>query len=60
MAQPKRKIARARRDRRRSHLALKPPNVIKCPNCARPSLAHRVCPECGFYNGRQVVITSET
>ncbi len=59
MAQPKRRISRARRDKRRSHLALKPPNVVKCSNCGKPSLSHRVCPECGFYDGRQVVLTSE-
>ncbi|NQU08970.1 MAG: 50S ribosomal protein L32 [Candidatus Abyssubacteria bacterium] len=60
MAQPRSNLSRTRRDKRRSHLALKAPNVMKCPNCARPTLAHRVCPECGFYKGRQVVITSET
>ncbi|GAB4355135.1 MAG: 50S ribosomal protein L32 [Candidatus Abyssubacteria bacterium] len=60
MAQPKRRISRTRRDKRRSHQALKPPNVIECPNCGRPAVSHRVCPECGFYKGRQVVLTSET
>jgi len=60
MAQPKRRICRTRRDKRRAHLAAKAPNVMKCPNCARPTLAHRACPECGFYNGRQVVMTSES
>ena len=59
MAQPRSNHSRARRDKRRSHLALKSPNVIKCPNCARPTQAHKVCPECGFYKGRQVVMTSE-
>ena len=56
MAQPRSNHSRARRDKRRSHLALKTPNVIKCPNCAKPTQAHRVCPECGFYKDRQVLI----
>ncbi|MBI5115965.1 50S ribosomal protein L32 [Candidatus Poribacteria bacterium] len=59
MAQPKRRISRTRRDKRRAHRALKAQNVMKCPNCAKPVLAHRVCPECGFYNGRQVVTVAE-
>jgi len=60
MAQPRSNHSCTRRDKRRSHLALKAPNVLKCPNCAKPTLSHRVCPECGFYKGRQVVMTSET
>ena len=59
MAQPRSNHSRARRDKRRSHLALKSPNVIKCPDCAKPTQAHRVCPSCGSYKGRQVVMTSE-
>ena len=60
MAQPRSNHSRARRDKKRSHHALKAPNLTKCPNCARPAHPHRVCPECGFYKGRQVVQTSET
>jgi len=59
MAQPRSNHSRARRDKKRSHHALEAPNVIKCPNCARPVLPHRVCSECGFYKGRQVIMTSE-
>ena len=27
----------------------------KCSNCGKAKLSHRVCPNCGFYKGRQVV-----
>ncbi|OQY80375.1 MAG: 50S ribosomal protein L32, partial [Chloroflexi bacterium UTCFX4] len=30
---PKRKLSKGRRDRRRSHHALKPQNLTECPNC---------------------------
>ena len=30
---PKRKLSKGRRDRRRSHLALKAQNLTECPNC---------------------------
>ncbi len=59
MAQPRSNHSTARRNKRRSHHALKAPNLIQCPNCAKPALPHRVCPACGFYKGRQVVQTSE-
>ena len=40
---------------RRSHLALSVPGMITCPNCGELTLAHRVCGNCGFYKGKQVV-----
>ena len=55
MAVPKRKISKTRRDNRRSHHALKAPNVIECPECKEPRMSHRACPSCGFYNGRKVL-----
>jgi large subunit ribosomal protein L32 len=26
-----------------------------CPNCEQPVLPHRVCANCGFYQGREVI-----
>jgi large subunit ribosomal protein L32 len=59
MAVPKQKTSRARRDKRRSHDALKPPPRATCPQCGDPKLPHRVCPTCGTYRGRELVQTSE-
>lgn len=56
MAVPKKKTSKARRDSRRAHnFRLVAPNLIPCPNCKAPTLPHRVCPTCGYYQGRQVV-----
>ncbi len=55
MAVPKRKISKTRRDNRRSHHALKAPNVVECPECKEPRMSHRACPSCGSYNGRKVL-----
>lgn len=52
---PKRKLSSGRRDRRRAHDALKARNLVTCPNCGEPRLPHRVCPKCGFYQGREVL-----
>ncbi len=53
--QPKRKLSKGRRDRRRAHDAVTPPNLIACTNCGSMILSHKVCPNCGFYKGREVV-----
>ncbi|NLG40788.1 MAG: 50S ribosomal protein L32 [Chloroflexi bacterium] len=52
---PKRKISPGRRDRRRAHDHLKASASVNCPNCGEPRLPHRVCPKCGYYQGREVI-----
>ncbi|MGE5264885.1 MAG: 50S ribosomal protein L32 [Acidobacteriota bacterium] len=51
---PKRKLSKGRRDRRRSHLAMKATNLVACPNCHQMRLPHHVCPHCGYYEGEQI------
>ena len=58
MAVPKKKVSKARRDKRRSNnskLAL--PGVSKCSNpaCNACVKNHCVCKVCGFYNGKMVL-----
>ncbi|MDR3071504.1 MAG: 50S ribosomal protein L32 [Endomicrobium sp.] len=56
MPNPKRKHTPHRRDCRRSaNSKLSLPNSSKCSNCGLAKMSHRVCPECGFYNGKLVV-----
>jgi len=55
MALPKRRQSHSRTRLRRSHDALKAPNVSKCPECGEPKQPHRLCAGCGTYNGRTVV-----
>jgi large subunit ribosomal protein L32 len=54
-ALPKRKYAKARQGKRRSHLGLSLPPLVYCPQCHNLKLSHHVCPICGYYAGRQVV-----
>ncbi len=53
--QPKRKLSKGRRDRRRSQDALEANNLVACSNCGEMRLPHRVCPNCGHYQGREVI-----
>jgi len=54
MAHPKRKISKARKNKRRTHHKLNDVTLSKCSNCDSFHKAHHACPECGYYRGRQV------
>ena len=60
MAVPKRRHSGARRDKRRSHDAISEPASSYCPNCQEPKLTHRICANCGYYNGKEVIKTAES
>ncbi len=53
--QPKRKLSKGRRDRRRAQDALEAINLVQCSNCGEMRLPHTVCPNCGQYQGREVI-----
>ncbi len=55
MAVPKRKTSKARRDKRRANWKLAIPGMIKCSQCGAFKMPHRVCKECGYYDGKEVV-----
>ncbi len=56
MAVPKRRVSKARRDKRRSNVwRMDAPELVKCSQCGELKRPHRLCPECGYYNGKQVI-----
>ena len=57
MPLPKQRTSKRRRDMRRSHHRLDIPTLNPCPQCRQPRLSHRVCPNCGQYDGREVIVT---
>ena len=59
MAVPKGKISKARRNSRRANWKLELPGIVECPQGHQKKLAHRVCKNCGYYNGVQVVNKDE-
>ncbi|MDI6815409.1 MAG: 50S ribosomal protein L32 [Dehalococcoidales bacterium] len=54
-ALPKRKLAKARQGKRRSHFGLSLPSLNYCSQCHSPKLSHRVCPTCGSYADREII-----
>ncbi len=60
MAVPKRKVSKARRDKRRSQVwKLSAPAFSRCPQCGELKLPHRVCGNCGYYKGKEVIASKE-
>lgn len=56
MAHPKRKLSKARRDSRRAQtFKLSMPGIVECPQCHEMKLAHRVCKDCGYYDGKEII-----
>ena len=40
---------------RRGHIKAEVAQTSACENCGAPRRSHRVCGNCGFYRGRQVL-----
>jgi large subunit ribosomal protein L32 len=59
MGLPKRRVSKARRDKRRTGKRLEAPSLSSCPDCGEPVLPHRACPSCGSYKGRKVIKKDE-
>jgi large subunit ribosomal protein L32 len=47
-------MSQSRQGARRSHHYITPPQVQYCGQCNEPVLPHRVCQNCGYYQGREV------
>ncbi|MCS7233085.1 MAG: 50S ribosomal protein L32 [Synergistetes bacterium] len=61
MAVPKRKTSKARRDKRLAQWlrSIKTPSLTTCSHCGEIVPTYRVCPECGYYDGREVLVVEE-
>ena len=55
----KKKVSSSRRGQRRSHDRIELPPLMNCPQCRKRKPTHQVCPNCGTYNGNQVLTIKE-
>lgn len=56
MAVPKKRQTRGRTKRRRAgHRKPSKLSLIKCPKCHEFTHPHKMCINCGYYNGKQIV-----
>lgn len=54
-AVPARRVSKTRKNSRRANLKKSAPTVTNCTNCGEVVVPHRVCGNCGFYKGKEVI-----
>ena len=59
MAQPKRRSSKQRTRTKRSTWKLKEKTIATCKHCNEPVMPHRACPNCGYYDGKEVIKQKE-
>jgi len=59
MAVPKCKVSKSRNTRNSANFKASTPTLVECPECHTLKQPHKVCPQCGYYNGKKVVETSK-
>ena len=55
MAEPKKRHTSTRSGNRRSHLEVKTQSLAVCTQCKKPVIPHRICGNCGFYKGQDIL-----
>ncbi len=60
MAVPFRRTSKTAKRLRRTHFKLSVSGLVTCPNCGTTIQSHRVCPNCGYYDGKEVVAHKES
>ncbi|MBU1255681.1 50S ribosomal protein L32 [Patescibacteria group bacterium] len=55
MPVPKQRHTKSRRNKRRSHHALKKKALFTCPKCKELVLPHCLCESCGTYKGKEMI-----
>jgi large subunit ribosomal protein L32 len=55
MGVPKRRTSKQRKKQRQANKNLTAPVLAPCGQCHALIKPHQLCPECGYYKGREVV-----
>ena len=59
MPVPKRRHSKSRGRKRRTHWKLKVSQWVECSHCHQLKLPHTVCPHCGFYKGKEIIVVNK-
>ncbi len=58
MPVPKKRRSISKRRTKHAVWKIEPKTTVKCKNCGEMFLPHTVCPACGYYNGKKVMVTA--
>ncbi len=56
MAVQKGKTSKQRKHTRSANWKISAPNLSECSSCGELKMSHKVCSNCGSYNGKTVVV----
>ena len=59
MAVPKHKVSKAAGRSRVANWRATAPTLTECPQCHEKRVAHAACANCGYYDGKQVIVIEE-
>ena len=59
MAVPKTKQSKSRTNKRFANYKATAAPLGECPQCHALKVAHRVCKNCGYYDGKEVIAQKE-
>jgi large subunit ribosomal protein L32 len=56
MATPKGKTTKSKSRKRAASWKAQAPTYAECAQCHQAKMPHRVCSNCGYYAGREVIV----
>ena len=55
MGVPKKRRSSSEKAKHRGYIKLARVTISECSHCHQPKLPHRVCENCGYYDGQEVI-----
>jgi large subunit ribosomal protein L32 len=55
MGVPKKRRSSSEKAKHRGYITLAPVTISECSHCHQPKLPHRICDNCGYYDGKEVI-----
>ena len=55
MGVPKKRRSSSEKAKHRGYIKLARVTISECSHCHQPKLPHRVCENCGYYGGQEVI-----
>ena len=55
MGVPKKRRSSSEKAKHRGYIKLARVTISECSHCHQPKLPHRVCENCGYYDGQEII-----